>query len=288
MFKLGIIPYPGGDSRFVDRIIELLPDGKLFVEPFGGSGVVSLTLVKLQKYPKVILNDADPVIYAAYYVLKYEPDIVEAVEVYLRFAYKYGVDWIRSQKAFFKKKIEEIEAGKIKNIKLLGFLSLLLHYLFTAPFRSGLPIRWIDKLSRYKFVGEKLRTISQVMQSPILEIRNEDAFKLIPEVDSEDTVFYVDPPHIGKRLYRLEFTVAQALRLAKLLASCRGKILAKYSPSDKPVITYLLKHGFKIVWQPEYYSFIEPKKRRITNYYFLANYTPTVGEEIGKIYRCVW
>ncbi|RLI73823.1 hypothetical protein DRP04_15370 [Archaeoglobales archaeon] len=265
-----IMPYAGGDARFVNIIISLLPDGKLFCEPFGGSGVVSLTLASMNKYPRIILNDGDPAIYAVYYVLKYEPDIIRVVESFLLKAYKRGHEWLKNLKAFFKKKIEEIERGEIKNIKELGFITLLMHYLFTAPFRSGLPIRWIDKLTRYKYVAEKLEAVSKVIQK--VEIRNEDAFELIPKVDSPETVFYVDPPHIGKRLYRMEFTKAQALRLGRLLAKCRGKILAKYSSTDRIVIDYLLKHGFKVIWSPEYISFIEPKKRKTTKYFFLANY----------------
>lgn len=51
------LPYVGNKGQKVEKIMDVLPDGKRFVDVFGGGGCVSLTATSSGKYEEVIYND---------------------------------------------------------------------------------------------------------------------------------------------------------------------------------------------------------------------------------------
>lgn len=51
------LPYVGNKGQKVEQIMEVLPDGKRFIDVFGGGGCVSLTAASSGKYEEVIYND---------------------------------------------------------------------------------------------------------------------------------------------------------------------------------------------------------------------------------------
>ena len=268
--KLGIMPYAGGDTRFIRTILKLLPKGELFVEPFGGSGVVSIACAYYGKYPRIILNDLDYYIYSIYYVVKYKPDIIDRVGKILN-------HWASLPKEKFHDLKREVllpirnmlQNGYDGPIERVGFYNLLLHYASVSPYTTGIMIRWVDNPNRYKHVGDKLRRIHKIMKK--VEISNKDAFELMRELDSSETVFYVDPPHLDKNLYRLNFERRDAIELAKLMCSLQGKVLAKFSPTDKVVVDMLVNNGWRISQLLEYRRMMSANKT-MTQYYFVSNY----------------
>ncbi|RLI81950.1 hypothetical protein DRP04_05050 [Archaeoglobales archaeon] len=268
--------YIGQDSGFLDIIFSLLPkQGKMFVEPFGGSAVVSLNVAYFNLYPRVILNDLDEKIFAVYVVYKFRPDILNAVSEICKWIAQMDDDTIRFKlKPTYLKKLKLlIENKTYSNIYFVGFASLLLHVLLDNPFqkRTHLPrIHCVNtSKNRYLKLFQRFKKIHHVMQR--IEIRRDDAFKLIPELDSKDTVFYIDPPHLGLDYYFLNFDAIKAIKLAKLLTKCEGKVLVKYSVVDRPAMQVLLNGGFKIAREVEYTSKSSPTRDRRT-YYFLTNY----------------
>ena len=62
----GFFPYFGGDTRWADRIVDMLPQGVTFVEVFGGGGSVTVEALKRGRYRKYVLNDVDPLVYNGY------------------------------------------------------------------------------------------------------------------------------------------------------------------------------------------------------------------------------
>jgi DNA adenine methylase len=59
-----LLRYPGGKSKVVSQIIEMLPESTVYFEPFIGGGSVGLAYAK--KYPKsnIILMDLNPMVAA--------------------------------------------------------------------------------------------------------------------------------------------------------------------------------------------------------------------------------
>ena len=56
------VPYQGNKSRIADRIINFLPEGKRFVDLFGGGGAMSHCALLSGKWETVLYNDINPLI----------------------------------------------------------------------------------------------------------------------------------------------------------------------------------------------------------------------------------
>lgn len=56
------IPYLGNKSRIADKIINLLPEGKRFVDLFGGGGAITHCAFLSGKWEKFLYNDINPLI----------------------------------------------------------------------------------------------------------------------------------------------------------------------------------------------------------------------------------
>ena len=61
MAKWGIT-YRGSKSRIAEKLLEVLPAGKRFVDLFGGGFAMSHAALASNKYQSVLYNDADPLI----------------------------------------------------------------------------------------------------------------------------------------------------------------------------------------------------------------------------------
>lgn len=70
---MALFRYPGGKSRFYDRILPYFrlidSDACTFIEPFTGGGSVSLAVAKKYPHVKIILNDREPCIYSFWHII---------------------------------------------------------------------------------------------------------------------------------------------------------------------------------------------------------------------------
>ena len=56
------MPYMGNKSTIAEKIIELLPSGKRFVDLFGGGGAMSHCALLSGKYKTVYYNELNPLV----------------------------------------------------------------------------------------------------------------------------------------------------------------------------------------------------------------------------------
>ena len=61
MVKYGI-PYQGSKSQIVEKILDVLPSGKRFVDLFGGGGAMSHCAKLSEKYEEVLYNEINPIL----------------------------------------------------------------------------------------------------------------------------------------------------------------------------------------------------------------------------------
>lgn len=103
---------------------------------------------------------------------------------------------------------------------------------------------------------ESLPPIHARLQRVIID--NKDFRKIIPTYDSEQTLFYCDPPYIhetrrGKEFYDHEMELKDHEELVDLLLGCRGSFVL--SCHDHPVYYPLEKAGAqKIQWEVTVYA----------------------------------
>jgi site-specific DNA-adenine methylase len=119
----------------------------------------------------------------------------------------------------------------------------------SQSFKARMGKTWHIRLRRLRYHDLTIEThrrldtlivVSQRLRDVLIE--NQDAFQLIPRVDTPDTVFYVDPPWAPDSLNSSPgrysgFTVSDHERLADLLHSLKGKVV--YSGRRSPTMDKL-------------------------------------------------
>jgi DNA adenine methylase len=226
----------GGKSYLADRILELMPPHRHYVEVFGGG--LALLLARDRDDPKFWLgkdgnsrgvselaNDLDGRLMNFWRVLQNEETFprfrrqVEAIPMSRphwdeAHNHVYGADPVVDAVAFFVDTRQSL-AGRRK-----GFTSITRTRLRRGM--NGNASEWCGAIDGLAEVHARLRTV-------VLE--NMDAVKLIPREDDPGTLFYCDPPYpksarVATKAYGdFEMSDAAHRQLLEVLKACRGKVV---------------------------------------------------------------
>lgn len=234
MIKSPVLKYYGSKFRLAKWIIEHFPKHRHYVEPFGGGASVLLL-----KEPAILetYNDLNGDIVNFFRVLRECPEkLIQQLEL---------TPWARSEYESCLDNSDapdSVEAAR----RLYCRLWMSIHGGMVpskAAFRRHKHRRRsVTKDSR----PQHLFDAAQRLRSVVIE--NRDAFKLISETDSANTLFYLDPPYIGstrtnKNMYSHEMTDEKHYEFAELLYNLKGfVVLSGYS---SPLYFELFeKHGW--------------------------------------------
>jgi DNA adenine methylase len=221
--KHPVLKYYGSKFRLAQWIISFFPAHRHYVEPFGGAANVLLVKEpsRLETY-----NDLNSQIVNFFRVLRNQPDeLLQQIRL---------TPWARAE---FENCLAEIETDN--PIEAARRLFFRLWMSFQSAFLSARgnwrranggarsPIRDI------RF--ENLVAASQRLQT--VQIENRDAFRLIREMDSPDTLFYLDPPYVfstrsTKKAYSHEMTNDRHREFADLLYGLKGFVVLSGYPSQ--------------------------------------------------------
>lgn len=86
------LPYVGNKAQKAQQIIDLLPDGKRFIDAFGGGGSISLTASNSGKWDKVIYNEKRKYVVDLLKALIYDSPHID-LEKYVYITRKEFFDW---------------------------------------------------------------------------------------------------------------------------------------------------------------------------------------------------
>ncbi len=213
----------GGKFSHLDWLLPLLPYTKHFCEPFGGSAAV---LINREPSPVETYNDLDGEVANFFRVLRDQKDaLIEAIGL---------TPFSREE---FEKAIIEPTNGLSELERARRF------YVRARQVRTGLAQtassgRWAHcrLTSRAGMAGAVSRWLGAVEALPEIaqrllrvQIENAPAIEVIQRYDSEETLFYCDPPYPhGSRgdsnAYSYEMTDDQHRALAKVLHQVKGKV----------------------------------------------------------------
>lgn len=212
----------GGKYSHLDWLLPQLPTCHHYCEPFGGSGAVLLNRVPS---PVETYNDLDGEVVNFFRVLRECPD-----------------ELIR-QIALTPFSREEFALACELDTSLLPLERARRFYVRARQVRTGLAQtaslgRWANckntsrsgmsgVISRWMGGVEQLEDISNRLLR--VQIENRPAIEVINLYDSEDTLFYCDPPYIhstrgDNKAYGYEMTDQQHLELANVLNQVKGKV----------------------------------------------------------------
>lgn len=223
MRKLIAFGWYGGKFSHLDWLLPLLPETTHYCEPFGGSAAV---LINREPSPVETYNDVHGEVVNFFRVLREQKDaLVESIGL------------TPFSRAEFERAIAEPAAGLSELERARRF------YILARQVRTGLAQkassgRWAHcKLtSRAGMAGAVSRWLGAVEDLPLIaqrllrvQIENEPAISVIERYDSDETLFYCDPPypHSSRgdaNAYANEMTDEQHRELAGVLRSVKGKV----------------------------------------------------------------
>ena len=246
-----IMKYPGAKGSLISEIRTLFyaSGANLFVDVFGGSGVVSLNVCS----PAVLYNDLDPRLYNLFMALAKYPD-----EIYRNLYEKYSdLAGKLSRKGNVTKMVKatssETETRNNSNgsnryaSNLTDYVEEATNLIIEHTFSFGgmgttyatsekSPLRYLEKtLRQFREITERV----QKWKIECLDFRD-----LIIRYDSQNSFFYIDPPYLGKKWYASNLTEEDYNELLELVRTIKGKYLITIDMEDSSAISTVGKPMF--------------------------------------------
>lgn len=260
----------GGKAPLIGWITSHLPanfSSMTFVDGYGGGG--SVTLLKPPSANEVY-NELCPERFNAMRVLRDYPDKLIALLKCVPYSgMEFGCwkSWIPHHDDWLGRAAKEIILSRFSR----GGLGK--DFAWSERMRGGRPgdeNSWLTFIPSISAISRRLTLVS---------LHNRPAVELIRELDSPNTLFYLDPPYLGttrtaKKCYRFEMDEKQHLELLGVVKQLRGKVmLAGY---DNPLYRkHLTSNGWTVVQKlvSNHSSQEKVKQKRIETMWL--NYKPT-------------
>jgi DNA adenine methylase len=203
--------WPGGKTRSVKFILDLLPASDIYAEPFGGSAAVMLAKPpsKLDVY-----NDRFTGVAAFYKCLadaKLFNALLERLEVGLHSREYF--EWCKETWAQCEDDVERAARWYIMQRTSFGALGRNWGRNINPMVNTG--NKYHRKLDLFPTIHQRMKNV---------QVENCDYKQIFSDYDSYDTVFYVDPPYLGTDLniYKDKWSSQHQIELLKTIFNCNG------------------------------------------------------------------
>jgi DNA adenine methylase len=218
----GPLSYIGGKNRLAKRVIEIFPKHTTYVEAFAGGAQV---FFRKEPSKVEVLNDLDGEIVNFYRVCQQHHD--ELIR-YFRFVIV-SRNWFDLLRA--------TDPAMLTDIQRAARYLYLLRNCFASLVRS--PVYHRNVVQPPSFNLERLPELIENAHKRLERVQIECASynEILARFDRPTTLFYLDPPYWGRKLYRHNFSEADFEKLAGQLKKIRGKFVL--SLNDVPEVRKL-------------------------------------------------
>ncbi len=221
--KLIAFGWYGGKYSHLDWLLPLLPDAKHYCEPFGGSAAV---LLNREPAPIETFNDVDGEIINFFKVLREQKDdLIEAIgltpfsreEFELAISEPSGAlsDLERARRFYVRARqvrtglAQTASSGRWAHCRLTSRAGM-----------AGAVSRWLGSVEALPEIAQRLLRV---------QIEHDEALNVIKRYDSEETLFYCDPPYPHEsrgdnNAYKYEMSNEEHEALAEVLQKVKGKV----------------------------------------------------------------
>ena len=181
---LSLVRWAGGKARQLNDLLPFIPDGRVYVEPFGGGASV---LLNRQRAEVEVYNDLDSSLVNLFTVVRDE-------RLFDDFAARLG--WVAYSRETFLDSLtfEDERDAVLAAVKFYTVLNqsisgkrLAGKYDWARAKSDNLAERWVLRQQKLGAIRDRLRYV---------QIECRDALDILAEWDSNDTVFYCDPPYV--------------------------------------------------------------------------------------------
>ncbi|SDO18361.1 DNA adenine methylase [Paenibacillus sp. yr247] len=217
-----VITSIGGKNKLARRIIELMPEHSVYVEPFGNTASILLQKVPVKKE---VYNDIHEDVVNFFTVIQTDPLALYHACTRLPYAEVVYKDMLSSP--IPDDSVER--AARFYYLSRAGFLA-------SSKSSTGFRTNASDGRNFGKFYYkecERFYAVSKRLQS--VELLNRDFRKVIKAYsDKPEVLILADPPYYdGTDYYEDGFSLKDHRNLARLLASIKGKAMVLNSQNDQ-------------------------------------------------------
>jgi len=217
---VGPISYVGGKRTLAKQIIARFPEHTTYVEAFAGGAQV---LFHKEPSKVEVLNDLDAEILNFWIIVR-----------------EHYEELIRSFR-FMLVSRKWYELLKGTDPKLLTDVQRAARYLYL------LKCSFASRVSHPNYhwhvvqpPGFNLERLPQLIENAHKRLECLPYEEVLKRYDRPATLFYLDPPYFGKKLYRYNFSEADFLKLAERLRSVKGRFVL--SLNDLPQVRLIFRH----------------------------------------------
>jgi DNA adenine methylase len=221
--KLIAFGWYGGKYSHLNWLLPLLPECVHYCEPFGGSAAV---LINRVPSPVETYNDVDGDLANFFRVLRDNTDeILKAIALtpFSREEFRIAIenplrnisDIERARRFYIRaRQVRTGLAQTASNGRWANCLNT------SRKGMSGAVSRWLGSVEGLTQVAERLLRV---------QIENSDAIEVINRYDSDNTLFYCDPPYPPEirgdiKAYSYEMDAIDHRNLSNVLRNCKGKV----------------------------------------------------------------
>jgi len=207
---IGPLAYVGGKRRLAPQIVALLPPHTTYVEPFAGGAQVFF-----HKPPSrvEVLNDlSDDVVNFLHICREHPRELVRVLRymipsrvLFAQFAAQNPADLTDIQRAARFFYLQKNAFGGLVTHRTY-------HYSVTKP----------PNFNPARLPGVIAATATRLRH---VQLEHSSYERVLERYDRETTLFYLDPPYVGLRLYDVNFTDDDFQQLADRLGRLRGRFL---------------------------------------------------------------
>jgi DNA adenine methylase len=226
------ISYYGGKQKLASTILKLIPEHKLYCEPFVGGAAIFFA-----KEPSdvEVINDTNRELINFYRVVQHDfVSLEKEIQVSLH-----------SRDLHRRAQVINGNPDMFSEIKRAWAIWVLA----TQSFASGLDKAWgydLTKGSTSKKVANKRDgfSVDYAIRLQQVQIECTDALRIIESRDSENAFFYCDPPYYNSNCGHYDgYSLQDFDNLLSLLSRIKGKFLLSSYPS--PILKeYTKKQGW--------------------------------------------
>ena len=223
MTKLIAFGWYGGKFSHLGWLLPLLPPMTHYCEPFGGSAAV---LLNRESAPVETYNDIDGDVVNFFRVLRTQKEaLLEAIGLtpFSREEFEIAIaappldisDLERARRFFVRAR--QVRTGLAQTASSGRWANCLLT---SRAGMAGAVSRWLGSVEGLSEIAQRLLRV-QIEHAPAIEV--------IQRYDSEETLFYCDPPYLHEsrgdsKAYAYEMSDDQHRELAQVLHSVKGKV----------------------------------------------------------------
>ena len=229
-----ILKYPGAKTRLAPWICSFIPEHKVYLEPFFGSGAV---FFNKQPCRVETINDLNDEVYNYFRVLRDQPDeLIRAIEFTAYSRTEYEATWSEDPR-------NSVE--RARHFAVRCWMAIGCGNLYHNGFRSGQSSTSPNPAHTWDTLPDVLRVAAKRLKQA--QIEHLKALELMSRYDTSDVFIYADPPYLhstrSKYLYKHEMTDQDHMDLLTVLKRHPGKVLI--SGYDNDLYNQMLKGWHK-------------------------------------------